>query len=116
MQNNSLNTIRMETKDNNQPTIEPFVIVKSLITSLGMQSFGYEKVPYPYKSTFYISKKRAQKYIDKYDMEVVYKEDGCKIWEMKGRPFFNKYKGYFAMNEKINYICNTKENEEESRK
>ena len=94
----------------------PFIIMKCKVTAFGQESPGYEKITTPYKKPFLIERQQALRYIEKYDMEVVFKEDGGKIWEMKGKPFFNKYKGYFGMNEKINYICNTKENEEESRK
>lgn len=47
-----------------------------------------------------ISSEDAERLIEEYDMEEVVSTDEGRIYDMPGRPFFKKYKGYFAEQER----------------
>lgn len=43
-----------------------------------------------------ITKEAAYDIIEEYDMEASFQSQDGKIWELPGKPFYEKYKGYFA--------------------
>lgn len=54
--------------------------------------------PLSYDKT--ITKEAAYDIIEQYGMEASFRSEDGKIWELPGKPFYKKYKGFFAAKRK----------------
>ena len=103
----------MSSKYNFEP---PFMVIRYIRTALEMEYPVYEVVTSMDRRGREVSSDEAELIVDKYDMMISYRDnrEGFAVWEQKGRPFYNQYKGYFR---KINEMKRklVKQNEENSK-
>lgn len=73
----------------------PFVIIKTQMSFIGIGKSIYEKVYSPMQDTKPISPQEAMRIIERNNMHLAYELEDMKIWETEGNPFLKKYRGFF---------------------